>query len=1365
MKQNKAGYYIESLTRLFKESEFEKISGILKQLSYFNTEISEQNIKSKDKINPVFAVISNIISRGLPAPASCFIEDIFLQIFSETSRKPENGKILYNFNTTDSAETIFRSFFVNSCFNDSSQTEKLKNTSKFKEELVNKIIPASIGKYVIPVLCEGITYKSVLEKSDLSYSKSNNFDDPDFNFINDEIDFIIEFPYEIRKKRGIIIEIDPEESNTNTDYLTLNKKKKLAQELKYEFINIKKGQHEEAIQNLLYATYNEYFDILKKNSENPLSGKTSGLDAMQIVFSPFAAARIQKIINDHIINGVLDIKSKVWKIAVIERDIPGATLAVEELRKLYENISVISGQNLYLPKIELSIFYSKEFSKAKLYTLFQGQKLNIRELDIKEKYDLLIDTSVLCRKFPENLPENSAKNTAIIRSVHYTKEAEQFLSVKPIKYINFINNPKVDEYRLTDIKDSLNWFLKNIFRKTEFRENQFTALNKILQFKNSAYTDVSGSGKSLVYKFAAILQSGTSIVVQPDGLLLKEQYQKLKNTGFSGVRYLCTNEINTAYETETLKKLAGGQVQILFLSPEKLKENSFVEFAKKIDKSKFSLNYLVVDEAHIISEYGNDFRSESGEIYERTNKLFNKNKNNNPCTIALSSITSYDIQEDIKRNLHINHQDYFIADFKETKVDFSTIITYEGEKSLKKVSKIIEKSAKNKHKALQKLLEKIENENENHSTIIFCADKKGHFGVYSKDKTGVTNIIKENFNYREPAVIEPVTEIITNTALREKNYYNFKNGDNKIIVADKELGTGLDIKADNIIFFNLPDSIETLYQAIGRTGNKPKAKIYFLLDDSATEIFDFTDYPRVGGEIETIEEASELIPDVIALRRNVRKQYPGRKKEQEIFNELLSTIKIPETTPSEIIGKHVKIIFGENIELVSTPVVSPDKIAVNTSSGTFGYIDYDADTLNIKNSTFDDKISIDILLYIKSRIAGIFDKKENIFTEIHKPEKRKTTKGIEKVLSELKTGEETQIKFQLKNNVFGEILNTLRTYISEDFNDENLKDAFDNNSGHIGFIEQLNKIKRTNFVSLTVDVPILLEKLFYKYRDAKHTKSALYKLKVLNIIEDYTLSQEQESVTIIVKKKSPEHYKKALFNHIEKFISQEEVRLIKDNFDDYYGKTPAQKAVNYLINYTYDNIAEKKYNSIDEVVKFVKVVGQLENNPIIRKKKINEFFKIRRDRAYLNPIFSPGLLLDTNNLKKSSFELVREYIRRVGNLKDRREHLNKSTEKILETQTDNYTILLLNAYTLFWSESLEEQVFERAYSQMYKGFDLMQEKEKIDYKEILQRRNIYLESLYSRNSLLKDDLDPLIQLKIQTTWLENFNKNFSNLKK
>jgi len=903
-KQLHAGYLLEPLWKILPDYFNDlHVNNLLHYLSAFEIETDIHFRLPKD---PIISVLNNIISRGLPTLPSIFIEEIFTESFGITQREDNTltGEIIYK--PTESLkklkEPILQSFCIieprlTDTFLKDNDQKYLNFDSEYEKEFYFSFLPDVIGNHILQLVEPQRKLKNILNLSDAEWkynlrTNSNAFS----NLRNQQVDFSIEFPQTNNFGRGIVFEVDgPSHDDQSQKYLDKFRDKILTKinwkvfRISIQDIIEEKPFFLDGINGILE---HPYLKLILKNYNNPIWKDYSGLDVLQIALSPFAIARIQKTLLYLFQNGALEFNKEQLKIAIIERDVPCGFIAIEDLIKYFNNLFLLEGKGRRFPKIQLKIFSTEEFWKAKLNEGIQRSLLN--EFNFSEPYDAILDVSMLQRigiDFPEIKIPQTIKNYVKIRSVKSIKEPRLIQSAEPIKY-------KVPD---PDQPKPLVFFLRNIFRKIQFREGQVPILRRTLTLQNVISLLPTGAGKSLTYQLSALLQPGIVLIVDPLKSLMKDQNDNLRIIGIDSTVFINSSIKNPLQRNILSERMTKGFYQFVFISPERLQIEEFRKYLLNMNNTYFT--YCVVDEAHCVSEWGHDFRTsylQLGRNAKKYCKTLVKTKNihgeeiKQVPIIGLTGTASFEVLADVQRELDFSENDEaaIIAPSKYERKELKFIIKKLEESKLFNINpnewNIKEKVATDKNNVLFSILEDLpvkfdyselvdflsrEMQYKN-CGIVFCPHVTWHFGVLK-----VANILKERY----PALQDLIDVYAGKLADDEDNgidleeiQMKFKNDEIAILVATKAFGMGID--KPNIRFtvhFNMPQSIEAFYQEAGRAG-RDRENAYCYIIYSPT---------RIPEQTETIDKQL-----MVSFHRAA---FKGKEKEKRILWELLNEITYP----------------------------------------------------------------------------------------------------------------------------------------------------------------------------------------------------------------------------------------------------------------------------------------------------------------------------------------------------------------------------------------------------------------------------------------------------------------------------------------
>ena len=865
-----AGYILDAVSEEYSLSDMAKTTeGLYHALSMFDVK-SNVPLGYNLENSPKLAVLANIISRGLPTKAPIFVEDIFSDIY-HISTKPENDSLIkYKSTHKLSAEDINEALHViDPRFNvDSYNGDMLE--SSFEKGFIDRYLKETPSEYLIQLFEPQRPLSSIVDIPDKQFSKDQR------------VDFALEIPYG-DSRTGFIFEMDGRRYHSNIfSRLNDERRDKMALQGGWDTYRIEQLNNMAFLNNWESdAASVKYLSTLKNNFGKKLSG--SWRDTLQIVLSPLAIARVERMIVEAMMAEDLKTNAKRWNIAIIERDVPCAALAISDLKEKYENICSLAGSTDTLPPINICIVSTEEFKDSPLH-LGNAVSTNMP----KKHFDLCVDISMLLRDNIDALSLNvDADIVYIIRSSHYRKRERTICTAENIQYPPFVKKDETGSYvNIKEREDVLTYFLRDIFRKPSFRPGQLPILSHALADKTTIGLLPTGGGKSLTYQLSCILQPGVSIIVDPLVSLMVDQIRGLRDVRIDTCD--CVNSGMDAKEkAKKLNLLQNGSVMFMLLSPERfMMENFRSSLLTMTEKNHVYFSYGIIDEVHCVSEWGHDFRT--SYLHLGRNMInFMHTKSQRPLSIiGLTATASFDVLADVERELTLGGN---------LTIDSETIVRPESDARPELTYRIVEvrsnfnelrepaeqyvlkaKSdwelkdvvANEKKNRMYTLLHEIPsdiawlNQNETERTqvahipdfesdsffapddtrhyfnagIIFCPHAHGTFGVEDNvwgTRTGISTELRAN---EQDLVIG--TFVGGDHPSGDMKLFN--ENEQSVMVATKAFGMGID--KPNIrytIHVNHPSSIESYVQEAGRGGRDKKHSISYVLFDP-TEYIELT---------------------------------------------------------------------------------------------------------------------------------------------------------------------------------------------------------------------------------------------------------------------------------------------------------------------------------------------------------------------------------------------------------------------------------------------------------------------------------------------------------------------------------------------
>ena len=332
--------------------------------------------------------------------------------------------------------------------------------------------------------------------------------------------------------------------------------------------------------------------------------------------------------------------------------------------------------------------------------------------------------------------------------------------------------------------------LKQYFGFESFKGDQEKIIRNVLNGNNTFVLMPTGGGKSLCYQLPSLIMEGTAIVVSPLIALMKNQVDVINGMSEKvGVAHYLNSSLNKAAIDQVKKDIRSGLTKLLYVAPESLTKEEYVEFLKTV-----KISFYAIDEAHCISEWGHDFRPE----YRRIRPIINHI--GNAPVIALTATATDKVRTDIKKSLGIMDATEFKSSFNRPN------LYYEVRPKTAEIDRDIVKFIR---------------QNSGKSGIIYCLSRK---------KVEELAAVLQANNIKAAAYHAGF-----DSATRSATQDDFLMERIDVIVATIAFGMGID-KPDVrfVIHYDIPKSLEGYYQetgSAGRDGGEGKCIAFFSHKD------------------------------------------------------------------------------------------------------------------------------------------------------------------------------------------------------------------------------------------------------------------------------------------------------------------------------------------------------------------------------------------------------------------------------------------------------------------------------------------------------------------------------------------------------
>lgn len=344
--------------------------------------------------------------------------------------------------------------------------------------------------------------------------------------------------------------------------------------------------------------------------------------------------------------------------------------------------------------------------------------------------------------------------------------------------------------------------LEQVFGFSEFRLGQAEIINGLVAGVDQFVLMPTGGGKSLCYQIPALVMQGVAIIVSPLIALMQDQVDALLANGVNAACY--NSSLTPEVARQVLAKLHAGELSLLYVAPERLLTESFLDRLDQIDISLFA-----IDEAHCVSQWGHDFRPEYvqlGRLRERFPDV---------PMIALTATADKPTRQDIIKFLHLERANVYIGSFNRPNIRYTVV---------------------DKHNPISQLQHFLQNQ-KGESGIVYCATRRQVEEVSAKlQQAGVKSL-----PYHAGLL----------SKVRHETQQLFRHDEIQVIVATVAFGMGIDKpNVRFVVHYDVPKNIECYYQETGRAGRDGLPAEALLLYGSG-------DCAKVRGMIEMSENEAQ----------------------------------------------------------------------------------------------------------------------------------------------------------------------------------------------------------------------------------------------------------------------------------------------------------------------------------------------------------------------------------------------------------------------------------------------------------------------------------------------------------------------------
>lgn len=1324
MFQGQAGYVLEKVWQLARTADnASDWKALLHTVSFFDYQVEGSEPKAGYSAPDYVLRCQNYLQRGLPAKAPPTIADRLETIFSSVEQIADYRSII--FKSLHLIDPQFDREIADKLLNAASQ----KNFSDYTNDLIYSIIPEFFGQEFMQVFSRNRSLRSLTSEAGEVYP-----DDPHNALLDRTLDITLELPYSANQC-GLAISLVPDTPPSISDQ---DFSKRCAEVLEYqkwapairitpdERMNIASKMREiEAF----VANNKAWFDLIRENYRNPLYADQQGAVLLQVTLVPIAVARFQYLLLEAMRNGILKPDAIVWNIAVIERDLPCAHLALESLTQILEHLAPLHGETFRRPKIRLRVYHSRLFEGSPLISYYESKPKYVDEYQSNAATDLLIDISIL-RRSGLTLDEKEEKSKHIVRaySAGAIHSARDFTGGKNIC------EPRTYE----NIEQALSLY----FATTGIKETEAYGMTEVakhlLRRENVLWTSFDFFPKVAFLGLHAILGVGNACVIVPDLTQAIALELALESRGIDCVQIIADTSAKTVLSRS-----------LIFIIPAATALSGY----KQAFAQPFTLYILDI-------QLGSLFGPVFHELYpflDRIHQLPHCKAlvaAGQPLTheVALNLTKRFDLRFTVEDNptrkgLQMPHLQIALAENSEFKKSRNT-----------------DNIVRAKTELLLRILEnylRLHPEKGRQRILVVCPESSP-LSDDTDPKLYVSKHLIDNSISIPVNVLWPISDRIPATCghTRELLFIDtlthFATQD-QVLISETGGPLGYLIAlADHIIFFNIPGSVASLLYLCGSITSKKRSVLLF--DNSPITVEEHFEQVQADGQVLCDEKISKSYFDLLATQKERNRRHPGIGREFYILDDVLANRCPPEYSHAGILEALLCEKTGCEVYMRLMPQNFPYRLHLIANETDLGYIDFLQNKKLVIQSDSED-IGFETVSGLFDCVLGYIGKHCPPDVDAFEWMLEKRSPGVFQSLAVCvgQNADEGPLRTALSfsNKGLEHIFLILNEKTPGLFPSLNLLSRFwQKHASPNDFMESL-KVRCAQMAQRPDDNTLsLIEAHLARYRDYTNTLRCLGHLNLLGIIGDIKEVKHEGWFDIEVIPATDEQLLERVFNLFSEFFHPYRANQLFAQIINYPGNTVLEKCYAYLLSLDYNIVLPKIKRESDVLQRLCEAVA--DNDWIIKFNELAISYFSSRYAASLNV---PNLVDDTQFMTEADFSILTHYLKLSENI-DNLNHLYESC-KILKNSalSENPVLDFLSAYTSLVIEEpatprVEELLNELALSLVH--FD---DFDHVAFSEFLSTLQM-LFSRYLSHFKEADTMNTLLHAMLYRNWLSNFTHKF-----
>jgi len=919
-----------------------------------------------------------------------------------------------------------------------------------------------------------------------------------------------------------------------------------------------------------------------------------GSEATQLALVPIATARLQRVIIELILSGTLDLSANEWRIAVIERDIPGAALAVGDLQRLFRALFALEGEQRKLPAIRLTLCTQGDLHDSALSGGDTVQR--VRETSAIGSADCLIDHSLLLRSGQEmDHVQTEIPAYITVRTARRDSGMRRLYLREPVTWKG-VQSGNGSQGENDAVYQAAEHLLQRCFRFAAFRPAQRKLLGHALQQKHWLASMPAGAGKSLMYQFAGLLQPAPSFVLEPLASLAMDQQDSLHDRWIDTV--CCLHEsLGRDARQSVRNQFVRGEALFCITTADLFRNEETVEMLKEAQNAGLYFAQGVIDEAHALSEWSHDHRfSIQGALGYAIRRLRAGKKRRLPLRMMTASV-SYDVLHDLRRQFTSAGDGYVLLDDQVVLHPamlhpalhyymISSTVSGDDETAV----------ASGRRQTLEKLLKRLPtlfeelqavsdssaqlphfdpaafySASRGHSGVVFCPYPSGPLGVSHRfGDTVSTPSIADSLNQkflRTGAFVgkdEGGTRVgrqaLTASAGER---LRFKEGSTNLLVSTRAFGIGShNRRIRYTVHLNMPPGLERFVQESGRAGHDGRLALAALL-------YTPTDKTRS--------------PDMLRAMELLEGTFSTPSREKQLIHDLLREISYPEDSNTGRIANLLADEYGVELRVNYWQRGLDERLYLQESGSSLGYIDLVTQKIVPDSRHPDPEYARELLEFAYDHSLEAAGSGPSLSSWVSATYPSDIDDGLLRQLTDFDAGAEFTMRIGFENDrepILTKIHKILWHDAELEIQRKLLSEIPTDSWKEFCILLEQRSGKHGALSALDPEVESRVTQLFNRLRSRIDTERIIHRLALLGLVEDYTINPAARKFSLTVRTRNEDEYRGMLERYMSTFMPSAHVQRLIESLSSCPGDSELERCLYFLVDFSYQNSQRHKREGV-----------------------------------------------------------------------------------------------------------------------------------------------------------------------------------------